>query len=144
MKVAYDRIFTIARQNILQAKEVNKETYMAKKYFIYADARYSKDWDIKDQIVEAVFKDYEFDKKHLWDTELAIMMNAIWEKQAQGIICDSLGCFEVPEIYWRMEPTLKWLVLDLGLEIITPSYTYKNGLPNGKLYVENEQEGAKY
>lgn len=162
LKGAYDRIFTIARQNILQAKEVNKETYMSKKYFIYADARYSKDWDIKDQIVETevktlsefaqkhnltvtrVFKDYEFDKKHLWDTELAIMMNAIWEKQAQGIICDSLGCFEVPEIYWRMEPTLKWLILDLGLEIITPGCTYKDGLPNGKLYVENEQEGAKY
>lgn len=158
LKVAYDRIFTMAKQNILQAKEVN----MAKKYFIYTEARAYKDWKIKEQLVDdqvatlsefaqkhnfrvmRVFKDFEMDRKHVWDTDLGVMMNAIFDKQVDGIICDSYFCFEVPELYWRAETILKWFIWDLRLEVITPNCTYKDGLPDGKLYVENKQEGAKY
>lgn len=160
LKVAYDRIFTVARQNILQAKEVN----MNKRYFIYTEARtyQAEDWQTKEQIVEdqaktlsefaqkhnfrvmRMFKDFEMDRKHVWNTELGVMMNAVFEKQVDGIICDSYLCFEVPELYWRAETILKWFIWDLGLEIVTPGYTYKDGLPSGTLYVENEQEGAKY
>lgn len=158
LKGAYDRIFTVARQNIIQAREVN----MAKKYFIYTEARAYKDWKTKEQIVEdqvktleefaqkhnfrvmKVFKDFEMDKKHVWDTELGVMMNAIFEKQVDGIICDSHLCFEVPELYWHAVTILKWFIWDLRLEVITPNYIYKDGLSDGKLYVENEQAGAKY
>ena len=71
-------------------------------------------------------------------------MNAIFEKQVDGIICDSLLCFEVPELYWHAVTILKWFIWDLRLEVITPNYIYKDGLSDGKLYAENEKEGAKY
>ena len=160
LKVAFDRIFTVARQNLLQAKEVN----MSKRYFIYTEARtyQASSWEAKEQIVDdqiktltefaqehsfrvmRVFKDFEMDRKHVWNTEWGVMMNAIFEKQVDGVICDSYLSFEVPELQWNAETILKWFVWDLRLEVITPGYIYKDGLPNGKLYAENEQEGAKY